>query len=170
MFKPFIIAIVLSATGCSSSPQPPAAPSKPREATVREELEATFAARMRAYEAKDHAALIDQVSPAFSATRPDGTTMTRDDLSGYIQKNLERWVRITRQSNQIEALRLDGDNAIVDVRQNVVRTQIVDGKEAVVESKVLQTETWTKTPTGWKLLAVGNERDSSVYVDGKQFK
>jgi hypothetical protein len=46
-----------------------------------------------------------------------------------------------RKRNKIEALRLEDSNAIVDVRQEVSRIQIVDGKEAVVESRVLQTET-----------------------------
>jgi hypothetical protein len=134
---------------------------------VKRELEAAFEARMRAFEAKDHATLVDQVSPAFAATRPDGSTMNRDDLAGYIRRNLDRWVRITDQSNVIESLRLDGDNAIADVRQRLARIQIVDGREALVESRVLQTETWTRTPAGWKLLSVRDEREQAVTVDGR---
>ena len=136
--------------------------------TVRQELEATFAARMRAFEHKDHTTLVAQVSPDFRATRPDGSTMTRDDLAGYIAKNLERWRRITRQSNRIERLRVEGSTAIVDVRQEVARIQLVDDREAVVESSILQTETWTKTPSGWKLQGVTDERDGWITVDGKR--
>jgi hypothetical protein len=136
-------------------------------ATVRAELEATFAARHAAYEAKDFDTLMKQVSPDYSAIRPDGTRMTRDDLGVYIRRNLDRWVRITYWSNKIETLRLDGANAVVDMRQHLKRIQIVDGREAEVESKVLQTETWTPTAEGWKLLAVRDEREQSVTVDGR---
>jgi len=155
-----LAALFVLAIACAGSQKP----------SVRQQLEATFAARMHAFEVKDHATLVAQVSPAFSATRPDGTTMTRDDLAGYMTKNLERWKRIISQSNTIEALRVDGDNAVADVRQRLKRIQIVDGKEAVVESTVLQTETWTRTPDGWKLLGVRDERESSVTVDGKPIR
>lgn len=53
------------------------------------------------------------------------------------------------------------------MRQRVARIQIVDGREAVVESGVLQTETWTPTSDGWKLLSVRDEREMSVTVDGR---
>lgn len=136
-------------------------------ARVRSELEATFAARMRAFETKDYETLVNQIAPDFLAIRPDGTRMNRDDLAAYIRRNLDRWVRITHQSNTIEGLRLDGDNAVVDVRQIHARIQIVEGREALVESRVLQTETWTPTPEGWKLLSVRDEREGSVSIDGR---
>ena len=164
--------LCLAFTSISCSPatvvdQPAAlVPASPTISTVRQELEATFAARMRAYEMKDYAALIDQVSPVYSAIRPNGARMTRDDLSGYIRLNLERWVRIIRQSNLIENVRLEGPNAVVDVRQDVARVQIVDGREAIVESSIVQTETWTPTSSGWKLLSVRDERDGWIRIDG----
>jgi hypothetical protein len=137
-------------------------------AAVKRELEATFAARMHAFEVKDYATIMAQVSPQFTAVRPDGSTMNRDDIAGYIRKNLDRWVRIVRQSNVIERLRLDDKgNAVADMRQKLGRIQIVDGKEVLVETEVLQTETWTPTPTGWKLLKVRDERDKKLSLDGK---
>lgn len=137
-------------------------------AIVKRELEATFAARMHAFEVKDYAVLMAQVAPQYSAVRPDGSTMNRNDIAGYIRKNLDRWVRIVRQSNVIEKLRLDEKgNAVADIRQNLARIQIVNGKEALVESSVLQTETWSPTANGWKLLSVSGERDKMLTVDGK---
>jgi len=161
----------LVAAGCAATPPAPAptetiAP-EPRLDSVRRELEATFEARHQAYVEKDFATLIAQVHPDFQAVRPDGTRMTRDDLAVYLRRNLDRWVRITSWSNEIEQLRLEGDDAIADMRQRVARIQIVEGREAVVESGVLQTETWTLTPEGWKLRAVQDEREQSVTVDGR---
>ena len=136
-------------------------------AQVRSDLEATFAARHRAYEAKDFATLVNQISPDYLAVRPDGSRMTRADLANYIRRNLDRWVRITSWSNRIENLRLQRNKAVADMRQRVARIQIVDGREALVESAVLQTETWVSTPAGWKLLAVRNEREMTLTIDGR---
>ena len=150
-----------------ADPHATAVAAQPRIATIREELEATFAAREQAYATENYEALIDQVSPSYSASRPDGTTMTREDLATYIRRNLDRWLRIIRQSNVIEQMRMDGENVVVDVRQNVARVQLVEGREAVVESSILQTETWTPTSNGWKLLGVHNEREGWITIDGK---
>jgi len=161
------VAAVLSAQGGCAATAPAARPSEAQLASIRAELEATFAARRRAYEAEDLATLVGQVAPDYVAIRPDGSRMNRDDLAAYLRRNLERWVRITRWSNEIESLRMDGGNAVVDMRQQVARIQVVDGREAEVESRVLQTETWTPTPDGWKLLSVRDERDMSVTIDGR---
>jgi hypothetical protein len=164
---PLLALILIGCAGAGPPAANDAVRTQSRIDAVKRELEAVFASRMRAYDARDHATLVDQVSPAFAATRPDGTRMNREDLSGYIRRNLDRWVRITHQSNRIEGLRLEGDDAIADVRQALARIQIVDGREAVVESRVLQTETWTRTPAGWKLLSVRNEREQSLTIDGR---
>ena len=150
------------------APASPPASQDARLAVVKRELEATFAARMHAFEAKDYATLMAQVSPQYTAVRPDGTMMNRDDIAGYIRNNLDRWVRIVRQSNVIEGLRLDDKgNAVAEMRQNLARIQIVDGKEVLVESGVLQTETWTPSANGWQLLNVKDEREKKLSVDGK---
>ena len=162
--------LTLATLGCGTNAQGrigDAPTSQSRLDRVRRELEATFAKRHQAYEAKDLATLASQISPEYVAVRPDGSTMTRDDLVSYIRSNLERWVRITAWSNKIESLRLNGADAVVDMRQRVTRIQIVDGREAVVESAVLQTETWRPTPDGWKLLSVRDEREMSLTVDGR---
>ncbi|HYD11967.1 MAG TPA: DUF4440 domain-containing protein [Allosphingosinicella sp.] len=164
-----LLAAMTVPAGAPAQPPAPAvaAPSDARLAQVRRELEATFAARERAFAAKDFPTLVAQVAPDYAAVRPDGTRMTRDDLVGYMRRNLDRWVRIVSQSNRIEGLRLDGGNAVADIRQRLARIQIVDGREALVESGVLQTETWTPTAEGWKLLAVRDEREMFVTVDGR---
>jgi len=165
------LALAFSFAGCamaSAAPVPaPAAESELGLSEIRAELEAVFAARARAFQDEDYATLIDQVSPAFTAIRPDGSRMTRDDLAMYLRRNLDRWVRIVRQSNVIEAIRLEGRDAVVDMRQDLARIQIVDGREALVESGVLQTETWTRTAQGWKLLSVRDEREQRVTVEGR---
>jgi Domain of unknown function (DUF4440) len=166
------LACALWVTGCAPAPAATTVgkPETVRLDQVRRQLEETFARRMQAYREKDYATLVAQISPDYSAVRPDGSRMTRDDLAGYIRQNLDRWVRILRQSNVIESLRLENGNAIADVRQSLSRIQIIDGREATVESRVLQTETWTPTSQGWKLLAVRDERDQSVMVNGKPLR
>src|SRR5687767_512997 len=101
------VAALLSAQGGCAATVPAAPPSEAQLASIRAELEATFAARMRAYEAEDLATLVGQIAPDYVAIRPDGSRMSRDDLAGYIRRNLERWVRITSWNNDIESLRMD---------------------------------------------------------------
>jgi hypothetical protein len=64
-------------------------------------------------------------------------------------------------------LRVDGDQAVITVRQAYSRMQLVNGKLRKVETSVTQDETWRRTPAGWKRRFVENETDMEWYVEGK---
>ena len=131
------------------------------------ELEIVFAARMQAYKNKDYDTLVSQVSHDYSATRPNGQTVSYEQLKEYMRLNLERFISVKNQQMQIENISLNGNEAVVDVRQIVSRFQKLGEDTIYVESGVLQTETWVKTEDGWKLRSVTNEREQTLTVNGK---
>jgi hypothetical protein len=132
------------------------------------ELQNVFAARMQAYVKKDYQTLVSQVSPDFSAALPNGQTLNYEQIKTYMRRNLDRFISIESQSITIENAMVNGNEAVIDARQTVSRTQkFADGSVHNVATSVLQQETWVKTATGWKLKSVGSEREQSTLVDGK---
>jgi hypothetical protein len=141
--------------------------SKPALNAAIAELEIVFAARLQAYLNKDYVTLVSQVSPDYTATRPNGQTVSYEQIKDYIRINLERFISIKNQQISIENIRLNGNEAVVDVRQTLSRFQKLGEGTIYVESGVLQTETWVKGADGWKLSNVTNEREQTLTVNGK---
>lgn len=71
-------------------------------------------------------------------------------------------------SYTLGAIDVKGDEGVVTVRQSYSRMQMMAGKVRKVATSVTQDETWVKTPQGWRLRFVQNERDAEWYVDGKR--
>ncbi len=142
--------------------------SKPLLNAALEELQTVFAARIEAYAKKDYDTLVSQISPDFSAALPNEQTLNYEQIKTYMRRNLERFISIESQSITIENAMVNGNEAVIDARQTVSRTQkFADGSVHNVATSVLQQETWVKTATGWKLKSVGSEREQSTLVDGK---
>jgi hypothetical protein len=136
--------------------------------SVLGELEAVFAERVKAVKNIDAEAQIAQVSPDYSATLPNGQTMNYEQIVGYMRKGAEQFVSVLDLSITIESLTVRGNEAIVDARQKISRTQrLKDGNIHNVVTGVLQREIWVKTAEGWKLKRVDNLRDQKVLVDSK---
>ncbi len=142
--------------------------SKPLLNATLTELQTVFAARMQAYAKKDYETLVSHISPDFSAALPNGQTINYEQIKTFMRRNLERFVSVESQSIAIENAMVNGNEAVIDARQTVSRTQkFADGSVHNVTTSVLQEETWVKTTTGWKLKSVGSEREQSTIVDGK---
>ena len=137
---------------------------------VLKELEAVFAKRVQAVKNKDAEAQIAQVSPDYSAEEPNGQTLNYDQIVAYMRRGAEQFVTVGDLSITIESLTLNGNEATVDARQKISRTQrLGDGNTHDVETGVLQREIWVKTKEGWKLKRVDNLRERKILVDGKPF-
>jgi hypothetical protein len=142
--------------------------SKPLLNAALAELQTVFAARIEAYAKKDYDTLVSQISPDFSAALPNGQTLNYEQIKTYMRRNLDRFISIESQSITIENAMVNGNEAVIDARQTVSRTQkFADGSVHNVVTSVLQQETWVKTANGWKLKSVGSEREQSTLVDGK---
>jgi uncharacterized protein DUF4440 len=139
--------------------------------SVLSELEAVFAERVKAVKNIDAEAQVAQVSPDYSATEPDGRTLTYDQIVAYIRMGPQQIISVQDFNLMIESLTIRGDEAIVDARQqSFSRTQrLRDGNIHSVVTGVLQREIWVKTSKGWKLRRVDNLRERKFLVDGKPF-
>lgn len=139
--------------------------------TVLKELEAVFAERVKAVKNIDAEAQVAQVSPDYSATEPNGQTLTYEQIVAYIRLGPQQIISVQDFNVTIESLTIRGDEAIVDARQqNYSRTQrLRDGNVHNVLTGVLQREIWVKTAKGWKLKRVDNLRERKFLVDGKPF-
>jgi uncharacterized protein DUF4440 len=139
--------------------------------SVLKELEAVFAERVKAVKNIDVEAQVAQVSPDYSATEPNGQTLTYDQIVAYIRLGRQQIISVQDFSLIIEGLTIRGDEAIVEARQqNFSRTQrLRDGNVHNVLTGVLQREIWVRTAKGWKLKRVDNLRDRKFLVDGKPF-
>ena len=139
--------------------------------SVLKELEAVFAERVKAVKNIDAEAQVAQVSPDYSATEPNGQTLNYEQIVAYIRGGPRQIISVQDFNVTIESLRIRGDEAIVDARQqNFARTQrLNDGNVHNVLTGVLQREIWVKTEKGWKLKRVDNLREKKFLVDGKPF-
>jgi hypothetical protein len=138
---------------------------------VLAELEKTFEERTRVVMARDAEGQIAQVSPDYLGQKDDGSPLTYSELAQYMRTGMSQWVEALSISFTIEGFTLEGNEAMVDARQHHFRNQrLADGQVHLVETGVLQRETWVRTADGWKLRSTDNFRELFVKVDGRLVK
>jgi hypothetical protein len=143
---------------------------KDKTKPVRREFEAIYAEGVRAMKNNDVETMIARISPDFIAILPDGRRMDYETIKNYIRRGSQQFVEIGDLRISVESLTIKGDEVVVEARQYFPRKQrLRDGKIHDVFSSVLQTETWVKTPEGWKKKRVENEREQVFTVDGKSY-
>ncbi|HKR60427.1 MAG TPA: nuclear transport factor 2 family protein [Pyrinomonadaceae bacterium] len=138
---------------------------------VRKAIEDWYARNMKAFQAKDAAAIMALRTNDFHTITPDGRVSKRADMETRTKLLLDRIDHFISQDNQIGTIELEANLASADVTQKTVRMQrLADGSLHKVESVVIQRETWKKTEEGWKLYRVDNIRDGRLLVDDKPYK
>jgi ketosteroid isomerase-like protein len=138
---------------------------------VRRAIEEWYERNMKAFEAKDVAAIMALRTDDFHTITPDGKVNTRADMQARTENFLARIDHFLSQDNQIGTIEVEGNLASADITQKTIRMQrFADGTLHKVESGAIQRETWKKTGEGWKLYRVDNIRDGAVLVDDKPYK
>ena len=138
---------------------------------VRKAIEDWYERNMKAFEAKDVAAIMSLRTDDFHTITPDGKVNTRADMQSRTESFVARIDHFISQENQIGTIEVDGNLASADVTQKTIRMQrFPDGTLHKVEAGVIQRETWKKTAEGWKLYRVDNIRDGALLVDDKPYK
>jgi ketosteroid isomerase-like protein len=138
---------------------------------VRRAIEEWYARNMKAFEAKDVAAIMALRTDDFHTLTPDGRINTRADMETRTRNFLDRIDHFVSQDFKIGVIDVQGDLASADISQDTVRMQrLPDGTLHKVQALAVQRETWKRTTAGWKLYRVDNIRDGGVFVDGKPYK
>jgi hypothetical protein len=130
------------------------------------ELAATYALMEEAIEGKLQSVPILQAED-FSAVDFQGRRLSTEYMAER-HRQMKQNIRPPVWTHHVLGnLTLEGDQAVITVRQAYSRTQLVNGKLRKVETSVTQDETWIRTMAGWKRRFVENETDMEWYVDGK---
>jgi len=138
---------------------------------VRRAIEEWYKRNMKAFEAKDVAAIMALRTDDFHTITPDGKVNTRADMEARTRTFVDRIDHFLSQDYQIGTIEVEGNLASADITQRTIRMQrLPDGTLHKVEASVIQRETWKKTAEGWKLYKVDNIRDGVVLVDDKPYK
>jgi ketosteroid isomerase-like protein len=140
-----------------------------REERIRREIRAAYDNLERAFAAMDVNAVIAARDPSIIVTGPDGQNQTYEQMADYSR----RWfttnkppikVRFTLRKYDIK----NNDEVAVEVYQEAWRHQDLAGKRRLNYHNVVQTETWRRTPTGWKIIRVADVHDQRRWIDGKR--
>ena len=138
---------------------------------VRKAIEDWYARNIAAFNAKDVAAIMALRTDDFHTVTPEGRVNTRADMEARTRLFIGRIDHFISQDFRIGTIDVQGDLASADITQNTVRMQrLPDGTLHKVQAKVVQRETWRKTPEGWKMYLVDNIRDGVLLVDDKPYQ
>ena len=162
--------LTVSAVGCARPSVPP--PSQSVSATdtsaVRREIEQWYEENTSAFLAEDVSAIMALRTEDFQTVTPDGTVRDRTEMEHYtigLLNGTDHWISL---NFDIDSLEVSGDLARAIVRQHLVRMALrPDGFVHHVETWVTQSETWRRTPDGWKLYRVDSVRDQRRLIDGQ---
>ena len=140
------------------------------DADIRKELDTQYKKLAEAHDRKDLKAITALKTSDFHAIFVDGRVGDVKIMEQYSKQFLETNqppfnIRFTIQKLTVSENKLI---AVAEVFQEAARYRDLAGKRRKVETSVIQRETWTKTPDGWKLKSVDNVRDMKRFVDGKR--
>lgn len=137
---------------------------------IRKELESQYKKLAEAHDRKDLKEIASLKTADFHAVFPDGRIGDVVTMAQYTTQFIEGNEPPFNIKNTIRKLTVSENKliAVVEVFQEASRFRELTGKRRKVETNVVQRETWSKTPQGWKLKSVDEVHDQKKFVDGKQ--
>jgi hypothetical protein len=137
------------------------------EEKIRKELKANYAKIVKGFKKSDPAIWEGFLVPDFKLKLFNGSIQDHQWVVGYVRNNAKTF-KVLKLSMVIKELKIEGDDATAVVEQKSSRTFNDDqGKAHRLDVGALQRETWTKTPSGWKLKFVEEWKLLYLLKDGK---
>lgn len=157
----FILAVCLLAAACATA--------ESREERVKREIRATYDQLEQAFDAMNADKVISFRDPSLITIGPDGRSNNYEQMAEYTR----RWFTTNKPpiKVQFKFLSVDvksDDEVAVTNLQEAWRYQDLAGKRRENHHTVVQTETWRRTPAGWKMVRVDNVHDQKRWIDGKR--
>lgn len=154
-----------------------AKPTKAERHPVRREFEAIFAKQVTDYKAQFEAVkrgekLKPDCAPDFVLKRPNGTTVTCEQITAERQVKFERIKAINYLVIEIGNIELAGDEATVFTTQRFSRVLPgADGRDhTIVTDGTVHKEFWVRTANGWQSKGFEEFKQGTVTVDGQPFQ
>ncbi len=144
-------------------------PARANNAAVRKQIDANYAALVRAYQAKNPKAIMATITHDYSETLSGGKTLNRQQFETSMKK-LFAAVQSIRVTISLRDLRVNGKNAVVISAQTgwATFTDKRRNTHRFIESDLWK-NLWTKTGEGWKIKQ-SSLMKSSATVDGRPLR
>src|SRR6266545_7451728 len=123
------------------------------EEKIRKELKANYAKIVKGFKKNDPAVWEGFLVPDFKLKLFNGSVQDRRWVVDYVRNNAKTF-KVLKLSTTIKELTIEGNDATAVVEQKSSRTFIEQGKSHRLDVGALQRETWTETPSGWRLKSV----------------
>jgi hypothetical protein len=137
------------------------------EGRIRKELEANYASIVKGFKKNDPAVWVGFLTPDFKLKLFNGAVQDRQWAADYV-KNNARTFKVLKLSMTIKELIVEGQDATAVVEQKSSRAfNDEQGKSHQLDVGALQRETWTRTPSGWRLKSVQEWKVLYLLKDGK---
>jgi hypothetical protein len=137
------------------------------EEKIRKELKANYAKIVKGFKKNDPAVWEGFLVPDFKLKLFNGSVQDRQWVVGYVRNNANTF-KVLKLSMVIKELKIEGDDVTAVVEQKSSRTfNDAQGKSHRLDVGALQRETWTNTPSGWKLKSVEEWKVLYLLKDGK---
>ena len=153
--------------------------AKPAEAErhpLRREFEAIFAKQVADYKAQFEAVkrgekLKPDCAPDFVWTRPNGATVTCEQITAERQTKFERIKVINYLVIETGNIELTGDQATVFTTQHFSRVVPGnDGKDhTIITDGTVHKEHWVRTAQGWQSKGFEETKQGTVTIDGQPY-
>lgn len=143
------------------------AQTPPRTQTVRDAIEAQYSRLAAAIRSNDVARILAVQDTGFSSDNLSRGRFDYATMEAYTRRMTSAIDSVIHIRNVIRTFQQRGDTAIVDVCQEFSRMQrIGDARPHLVQTSVLQRETWIRRDTTWKRRLVDDEHGMRWFVDG----
>src|SRR5713226_5300048 len=124
------------------------------EKSIRTELKANYARIVKAFKRNDTSVWEGFLIPGFKLKLFNGSVQDRQWVVSYVRNNTKTF-RVLKLSMTIRDLTIAEADIIAVVEQKSSRTfKDEQGTSHQLDVGALQRETWTKTPSGWRLRSV----------------
>ena len=141
---------------------------KDKSKPVRRALEDSYARLAEAIEKNDAEVILAFRHPEFSAIDFQDRRWSTEEMEARTRQMVDLIKPPIDAGFELGIIDVNGEEAVVTIRQSFSRMQMMAGQLRKVETSVTQDETWTKTQQGWRLRFVQNVHDMEWYVDGKR--
>jgi len=121
---------------------------------AQNEISACYDSYFDAFKAKAIDAVMAVMTPDFSWSLPDGTTLDRKATKSAIEAQMSATLSIQEFSGCIRSVSVDGDAAVVELTEKLMATMKTDqGGTQLVSSREIYRDLWKKTEGTWRLQA-----------------